>query len=67
MDEAGKADAGNVARGAEDALEVPDGFCAGVGSERACVVIEMGTDSVHTVWGRARRESRLRSLLRICL
>jgi hypothetical protein len=40
VDEACETDAGDVARRAEDAFEVPDGFCSGQTFNRVMAVIE---------------------------
>lgn len=39
VDEAGEADVRDVPRGAEDAFEVPDGFCAGLSVSEICSVV----------------------------
>lgn len=43
VDQAGEADAGDVAAGAEDAFEVPDGFCAEVNRQYARGSVEEST------------------------
>jgi hypothetical protein len=60
VDEAGEFDAGDVAGGAVDAFEVPDGFCSrlALGTGKGC---QDAGGWIRTVSGRSRQGSRLRS------
>jgi hypothetical protein len=60
MDQAGEADAGNVAGGAEDTFEVPDGFCAVFSLYQPMVLGEIVVGL--TASGTIRRGSLLHSL-----